>query len=276
MTQTTTRLPEIGEATDKAPLIPSRTPMCFAHRGARAYAPENTLLAFSMAFDLGAEAIECDVQTTRDDQLVIIHDGKVDRTTDGSGYVAEQTLSELRALDAGTGWRVHQRIPTLDEAFDLVRRCGREINLEIKGESSDQTLATAHIVGQRLHDLDSDLRQRLLVSSFDHSALRSLKEHLPWLRVAALFGDEWNGQDLATQTLILGAEAMHPAVALVTPTLVENAHNAGLRVNVWTANRWSVIRRLIDWGVDGIFSDYPARVIITRATLAAGQDLGPA
>ena len=81
-----------------APTSPRRV-VCYAHRGARAHAPENTLLAFALAFDLGADAIECDVQRSRDGQLVIIHDGTVDRTTGGAGLVAEHTLAKLRALE---------------------------------------------------------------------------------------------------------------------------------------------------------------------------------
>src|SRR5450755_2000071 len=95
----------------------SRSPICFAHRGARAYAPENTLLAFAVAFDLGAEAVECDVQTSRDGRAVIIHDGLVDRTTDGSGEVAEIAFAELSMLDAGRYPRIPQRIPTLEETL---------------------------------------------------------------------------------------------------------------------------------------------------------------
>ena len=121
-----------------------------------------------------------------------------------------------------------------------------------------------------LHALEEPLRARLLVSSFEHPAVALLKERLPWLRVAALYsGREWQKRDMLAPALALGAEAIHPSVGLTTAELVTQAHAAGLRVNVWTANRLATIRKLIAWGVDGLFSDYPERVIIARAQMVA-------
>jgi len=121
-----------------------------------------------------------------------------------------------------------------------------------------------------LRALEEPLLARLLVSSFAHPAVAFLKERLPWLRVATLYnGREWQKQDMLAPALAMGAEAIHPGVALTTAELVTRAHDAGLRVNVWTANRVATIRKLIAWGVDGLFSDYPERVIIARAQLAA-------
>lgn len=244
--------------------------ICYAHRGARGHAPENTLLAFELAFDLGAEAIECDVQRSRDGELVIIHDGTVNRTTNGVGAVATLDFADLRALDAGRVWRIPQHIPTLAETLELVWRRGGALNLEIKGESVEQSVGTAEAVEPVLHALEEPLRSRLLVSSFAHPAVAFLKERLPWLWVATLYsGREWQKQDMLAPALAMGAEAIHPGVALTTAELVTRAHDAGLRVNVWTANRVATIRKLIAWGVDGLFSDYPERVIIARAQMAA-------
>lgn len=242
----------------------TRHVVCYAHRGARAHQPENTLAAFELAFNLGADAIECDVQRSRDGRLVIIHDGTVDRISDGTGPVAEQTFGELRTLNAGARWRQQQLIPTLDETIELVARRDGRLNLEIKGESVAECLATAEAVEPVLHALSEELRTRLLVSSFAHLAVALLKRQLPWLRVALLYGDEWRDVDLLAPALALGAEAIHPAVRLVTPDLIARAHAAGLAVNVWTANRRGLIRRLIAWGADGIFSDYPERVVAAR------------
>jgi glycerophosphoryl diester phosphodiesterase len=244
--------------------------VCYAHRGARGHAPENTLRAFDLAFDLGADAIECDVQRSHDGELVIIHDGTVNRTTSGAGAVAALTFADLRALDAGRVWRIPQRIPTLAETLDLVRRRGGALNLEIKGESVEESIGTAEAVTPVLYALEEPLRARLLVSSFEHPAVALLKERLPWLRVAALYsGREWQRRDMLAPALALGAEAIHPSVSLTTAELVTQAHAAGLRVNVWTANRIGAIRKLIAWGIDGLFSDYPERVIIARSQMAA-------
>jgi glycerophosphoryl diester phosphodiesterase len=248
-----------------------RSPLCFAHRGARAHAPENTLLAFALAFDLGADAIECDVQRSRDGELVIIHDGSVDRTTDGTGHVCDQALSELRGLDAGRAWRTPQRIPTLEETLALVWERGGSVNLEVKGESVDESVGTARALEPVLRQQHPAFRKRILVSSFDHPALKLLKERLPWLRVGALFGTEWRRRELIALALDLAAEAIHPALALTTPEMVRRAHDAGLAVNVWTANRPASIEQLVRWNVDGVFSDYPERVVIIRARMLAAH-----
>ena len=242
----------------------ARGVMCYAHRGARAHAPENTLAAFTLAFELGAEGIECDVQRSRDGRLVIIHDSTVDRTTDGTGPVAEQCFEELRALNAGVRFHRRQLIPTLDEVLELVARRGGELNLEIKAESVEEALATAAAVEPALRALAEEQRAHVLVSSFEHPAVALLKARLPWLRVALLYGREWRGLDLIAPARALGAEAIHPAVGLVTPELIQRAHEARLRVNVWTANRRGAIRRLIAWDVDGLFSDYPERIVAAR------------
>jgi glycerophosphoryl diester phosphodiesterase len=245
-------------------------PICYAHRGARGHVPENTLLAFSLALDLGAHAIECDVQRTRDGELVIIHDGTVDRTTEGTGYVAEMTLAELRSLNAGHRWRLRESIPTLAETLALVERRGRHINLEVKGESVDESVATATTMIPALEALEQPMRERVLVSSFDHPAVQLLKRCLPWLRIALLFGDrEWLQHDMVTPAMEAQAEAIHPGIRLVSSELVDQAHEAGLSVNVWTANRPLVIERLLSWRVDGIFSDYPERVIISTKLVSA-------
>ncbi|HEV7126511.1 MAG TPA: glycerophosphodiester phosphodiesterase family protein [Ktedonobacterales bacterium] len=236
-------------------------PLVFAHRGARAYAPENTLLAFQLAFDLGADAIECDVRRTADGALVIIHDGTLNRTTNGRGVVASQTLADLRALNAGLG----QSIPTLDETLALCAARGRQVNLEVKAETLRAALATAEALEPALSALDAGGRQRVLVSSFDLPAVAHLKQRLPWLRAATLHGArEWRQRDPLAPALAMGAQAVHPAMSLVTPSLVERAHDNGLRIHVWTANRLVPLRQLLSWGVDGVFSDYPERAVIAR------------
>jgi glycerophosphoryl diester phosphodiesterase len=229
-------------------------------------------LAFALAFDLGADAIEFDVQRSSDDQLVIIHDDTVDRTTDGHGSVRQTSFAELRKLNAGVRWNTPQRIPTLAETLSLVASSGGAMNLEIKAESRGDALATAEIVVAPLTDLDESLRARLLVSSFELDAVAWLKTRLPWARAGALFtGAQWRKDDMVARALDLGVEALHPNLRLVTPDLVERAHGAGLRVNVWTANRWPTIRKLLALRVDGIFSDLPERVVIERAHLMARE-----
>lgn len=244
--------------------------ICYGHRGARGHAPENTLLAFDLAFDLGADAIECDVQLSADGQLVIIHDETVNRTTNGRGAVRDLSFAALRQLDAGSG----QRIPTLDETLALARARGGALNLELKAESHEEALRVSEAVAARLAETppDDPLRQWLLVSSFSLPAVEDIKRRLPWLRVGALYGERvWTGPAMIERALGLGAEAIHPYPRILTAETVRIAHAAGLCVNVWTANRWSTIRQLIAWGVDGLFSDFPERVVIARRLALAAE-----
>ena len=253
--------------TDRAALAP----ICYGHRGARGHAPENTLLAFDLAFDLGADGIECDAQLSADDRLIIIHDDTVNRTTNGRGAVHDSSFAQLRQLDAGRG----QRIPTLEETLALARARGGQINLELKAESDDAALAVAEAVAAQIATLpeDDSLRQRLLASSFSLPAVEAIKRRLPWLRVAALYGTRtWTGPAMIERALTLGAEAIHPYPRILTAETVRAAHAAGLRVNVWTANRWATIRQLIAWEVDGVFSDFPERVIIARRLACASAE----
>jgi glycerophosphoryl diester phosphodiesterase len=255
----------------KEPAMPEHVTI-FAHRGARGHAPENTLLALTLAFDLGADAVEFDVQRSADGQLVVIHDETVDRTTNGHGNVREMSVDQLRALNADVRWNTRQRIPTLRETVALVEARGGAMNLEVKAESRENALATAEIIAAFLADLNEPTRERLLVSSFELAAVAWLKSQLPWLRVGALFsGAQWRKQDMVARALDLSAEALHPHITLVTPELAERAHEAGLHVNVWTANRRPTIRKLLALGVDGIFSDLPERVVIERARSAAQE-----
>jgi glycerophosphoryl diester phosphodiesterase len=251
-------------------LTTSRQVVCYAHRGARAHAPENTLLAFALAFDVGADAIECDVALSSDRYPIVIHDATLDRITSGRGLVHLRTLAELRSLYVG--WIRHppERIPLLEEVLDLVKCRNGQINLEVKGGSLPESLATAEVMLPLLEGLDDDFRHQVVVSSFEHTAIAFLKERLPWLRIGVLYGNQWRDQDLIAPALTLGAEAIHPEVGLLTREVVAKAQQAHLRVNVWTANSWIRIRRLLDWGVDGIFSDYPERVVILRTLLLSG------
>jgi glycerophosphoryl diester phosphodiesterase len=243
--------------------------LVYAHRGARGHAPENTLLAFQLAFALGADGIECDVQRSADGALVVIHDDTLDRTTNGKGRVAAWDLAALRALDAGQG----QRIPTLSEVLDLACDSGRQVNLEVKAATAVEALATAETLKPALARLDEDQRCRVLVSSFELPAVGWLKRELPWLRVATLHGGRaWRRRDLLAPALEMGAEAVHPSVRLASPELVARAHTHGLLINVYTANRIATLRRLLGWGVDGVFTDYPARAIILRTLAMANAD----
>jgi glycerophosphoryl diester phosphodiesterase len=230
-------------------------PLVGAHRGASVDAPENTLAAFDLAVEQGAELIELDVQRTRDGALVIQHDFSLGRTTTGSGQLAEHTLAELRALDAGA-WRgerwAGQRIPTLDEVLD---RYGEQVylNLEIKVDEIPRPgieQQVAETVGKR------GLYDRIVVSSFDFATVRRLRQVDRHVRAALLAeADPDEALDLAAE---ISAVGLHLRADLITTAIVAGAGTRGLGILAWTVDDESEMQRLIALDIDAIVSNRPA------------------
>lgn len=225
--------------------------LCIAHRGASGVAPENTLRAFETALRCGAPWIELDVHVV-EDQLIVIHDDDLSRTTNGQGRLAERSFAYVRSLDAGDG----ERVPTLDEVFDLVdRRAG--INIELKGP--DTALPTLDRIQEALGHRGWT-NEQFLVSSFDHTQLRIARGRLPAVRRGVLFPRTFPGNRIA-RARALGAYSVHFRLKSARRKLVDTAHAHGLQVMVYTVNRPADIRRMLAWGVDGVFSDFPERVL---------------
>ena len=222
---------------------------CFGHRGARGHEPENTVRSVRRALELGAEGVEVDVYCV-EGRLVVIHDDTLNRTTNGTGRVMEQTFARLRALDAGRG----EMIPTLEEIFEAVNRRAL-INVELKGPRPAAPVAALIEDCVRRHGWRYE---DFLVSSFDHSQLQETKMLRPEIRLGALF--EKRLPDMAARAERLGAWSLHVSRKLVTPELVADAHQRGLKVFVFTVNEPGEMARLNALGVDGIFTDYPDRV----------------
>ncbi len=196
---------------------------------------------------------ELDVQATRDGAVVVIHDDVVDRTTDGRGYVAEMTLAELRRLDAGACFKggvvKGQRVPTLDEVFDAVgARCG--LNIELKSEGLERKVI--EII--RAHNAVATA----LVSSFEWERLRTVRLFGPEIRLGLLA--EENPAVLVASAAAMRAYAINPHFEMVNATLCEAAHGRGLQVLTWTVDDTSVMRALINMGVDGIMTNHPERL----------------
>jgi glycerophosphoryl diester phosphodiesterase len=222
-------------------------PLIFGHRGASAYAPENTLAAFGLAADQGADGIEFDVQLSTDGWPVILHDFRVDRTTNGTGKVAELTLAQLRALDAGEG----QSVPALDELFEML---GPRLiyNIELKNVSwRDRGLEAAVADCIQSYRLDD----RVIVSSFNPLAIRRARRYLsPRTPVALLRAPPWMyryGYWLAD------GEADHPHYSMVDADYMSWARRRGYRVHVWTVDDPAEAIRLADLGVQAIITNKP-------------------
>lgn len=228
--------------------------LCIGHRGARGHAPENTLLAIDTGIRLGAQMIEFDVQRCCD-QLVVIHDPRLERTTNGRGRVADVRFDYLRGLDAGQG----QQIPTLQEVLDLVEATV-PLNIELKSAGGTAAM-TATILREAL--LEGWLPSQFLVSSFHLPELYEFKQLAPEIPVAALVcGVPLDWSACATE---LGAQALNISAEFADARLIHDAHARGLKVYAYTVNHPEDIASLRNAGLDGVFSDFPERVVAVNA-----------
>jgi glycerophosphoryl diester phosphodiesterase len=231
-------------------------PLIIAHRGASAYAPENTLAAFRLAGEMGADAIELDAKLTADGQIVVHHDGMLDRTTTGSGRLSEHTLAQIRQLDAGRKYDVRfsgERVPTLEE---VLAEIGQQllINVELKDYErprDDLPQAAAALVRSM------GLQARVLFSSFNPLALRRARRQAPEIPTALLVTASDSRAKRALYRMISSPWACHPEERMVDAKLIDDEHRRGRRVNVWTVNNAARIAALFAGGVDGVITAMP-------------------
>jgi glycerophosphoryl diester phosphodiesterase len=240
-----------------------REPLVIAHRGASGHRPENTLPAYALAVAQRADMIEIDLHRTRDGAVVITHDEAL-AGIGGRGEIAEATLSEVQALDAGDG----ERVPTLEEVLDGF---AGEIafNLELKRATGRE------YEGLEQASLEAVIRRgllpRMLFSSFFDPVLARLRGLSPEARIALLVSPKFPDRAVE-RALALGAEAVNPEDSIVTPELIREAHAAGLAVYVYTVDAETELKRFLELGVDGIFTNFPERL---RAILdGRGASLG--
>ena len=249
-------------------------PYVIAHRGISGRYPENTLLAFQKAIDVGSDWIELDVQTTADGMVFVSHDGTADRCTDGHGPFKTKTWAEIKQLDAGS-WMGQEfagtRIPTLEETLDFMGDGRIRICIEIKGETTADNLRTAYgtvrILQQR------NFLRHVVVSSFSHETLRTLKTWEP-LIATSLDPDPQDGSlspwELCQQVLRFNVNAMQHTYTTLTSELIDEAHQHGFSLWAWTVNKPEDMRRVISMGVDAIMTDY-ADVLKPLVDEAAGK-----
>lgn len=223
--------------------------LCIAHRGAMGHAPENTLSSIRKAIEIGAPCMEIDVYYV-DGHLVVFHDDRLERTTDGTGYLCEQSFDYLRSLDAGQG----QKIPTLEEVCAEInsKTC---LNIELKG--TDTAAPVAKLIAQLVDD-GWDIN-RFLVSSFHHRELLEVKRLNRNIKVGALVkGIPVDDAKFAEE---LGAFSVHPSLEFVDQALVEDAHERGMKVYVYTVDHPEDLVRMQNMGVDGVFTGFPEIVL---------------
>lgn len=233
-----------------------RSPWVIAHRGASGHAPENTLVAFERAVELGAGFIETDLHLTRDARFVAIHDRTLERTTNGQGAVRNFTLPQLRELEAGMWYDrkyMGERIPAIEEVLAFARKHDIVFYLELKYEAA---WGMHHALVGALRNPDD--AARTVVISFDPSTLASLRK-LDATVMTGLLVEE-PSVDWVKTALEVGARQLCPRSTLVTPELVAAAHRADLHVATWTVNEAEEMRSVIAAGVDGVMTDFPDRL----------------
>ncbi len=234
--------------------------LVIAHRGASGHAPENTLAAFKRAVGLGATFIETDLQLTRDSRFVAMHDGTVNRTTNGQGKVHDMTMAELRRLDAGSWFGSEfagERIPTLDEILEFSKKHDVVFYLELKPGGS---WGGEHALVGALRE--SGEIPRAVVISFDADILARLRQIEPTLMTGLLYDGQI--EEPLKKALEVGARQLAVRSDLVTPALLKDARKRDLQVVCWTVNHPAHIRMLMAAGVDGIMSDYPDRLVASQ------------
>ena len=223
--------------------------LIIGHRGAAGLAPENTMASFMKALDLGCKALELDIHPVGS-KLAVIHDFKLDRTTNRMGPVANLTEAELPQIDAGDG----AGLPTLGQIFTEVANHANPpklINIEIKGRSS------AALLSAFIENYQGPIE--ILVSSFDHAELIAFRALDATTPVAPLY-DKWqaNWPEMATR---LDASAVNLGSRICTEKRISQIKAAGYCVYVYTVNRVVTAKKLADWGADGIFTDRPDRYL---------------
>jgi len=223
--------------------------LSIGHRGASGYAPENTLAAFQRAMELGADAVELDVQLTRDEQVVVIHDYRVDRTTDGRGAVRRLLLDELKRLDAGSWFSQKfqgEKIPTLHEVLAFAK--GKMLlNIELKKTPEPEMLVLA--VRSLLQEFS--MTRDCLVTSFDKKAVEEVMKQMPDVRCGLLF------EKFSREYLAGGWSFLAPRSEAVDKRLCDAAEKAKKQLLTWTVNDVDEMQRLVNLGVGRIITNYP-------------------
>ncbi len=234
-------------------------PLIWAHRGASGYAPENTLEAFKLAADMGADGVELDVQLTKDDEIVVIHDETIDRTSEGHGWVKDFTLAELRKYNYNKTHPeyAHADIPTLRQVYELLKPTGLTINVELKTgiyfypELERRVLELTREMG---------MEDKVLYSSFNHYSCVKIHELQPEAYVGFLYAD--GPIDCPLYVKSHGGNALHPALYNIQyEGYLQQAAECALDINSWTINEEEHIKMAIKAHINAIITNYPDRAM---------------
>ena len=225
--------------------------LIIGHRGASEIAPENTLKSIRIALESEVDMIEIDVSICKSGEAIVMHDDRIDATTDGKGFIRDKTLREIKTLDAGEG----EEVPTLQEVIDLIdSRC--PLNIEIKGRGSAEEVSRILEIeilkkGRRWDDF--------LISSFDHFELLEFKKLRKEVRISPIISCLPLG--LASLAENIGAWSLNLNKETINKEIVDDAHSKGLKVLVFTINEPEELALMEELGVDGIFTNNKLRVL---------------
>ena len=247
--------------------------LILAHRGERGHAPENTMVAFQRAADLDVDSLETDIHRTADGVIVAFHDDTLERTTNGHGRIQDFTFAQLQELDAGYNWTADHgqtfpyrdkgiTIPSLTELFETF--ADFRINIDIKQESPSIVADFATLIKKHGRE------QTVCVGSFDDDNINQFRKLLPHVPTAAGYSETrravildklWLGRFFNASANAFQVPEAQGGIRVVTPSFIQMAHRRGMEVHVWTVNETADMERLIEWGVDGLVTDYPARLL---------------
>jgi len=233
-----------------------------AHRGASAYLPENTIEAFKLAIEQGADGFELDVHLTKDGEVVVAHDLGLERVSNGTGRICDHTLAELKALDFSKGFDCEKCIiPTLAEVYELVADTNLLVNVELKTiEELYPAMPEKLIRLEQKHSMSG----RVLYSSFNHYSLMALRQFDKAANIGLLY--ELGMVDPWVYAKYLAADAIHPHyyVTMALPETIARCHEQGIKVNVWTVDDPRAIGFLMSHKVDGIITNKPDLAVIVN------------
>lgn len=234
------------------------------HRGAMGHAPENTMASYDLARSMGAEFVECDVHLSADKEVIVMHDERVERTTDGAGLIKNLKLSQIKKLDAGSWYSKKfkgEKVPSLRELLNWIKHKTSLNKYQMGAAIEIKNEPVRYLdIAERLTDviLETGMGSRVIVISFDHGVVKQLKILNPKIATGILYRDPM--EDPFKRALSIKADALFPRRHLVTKELVQTAHKNGLAVATWTVNDPEEMKNLISCKVDAIATNYPDRL----------------
>ncbi|PKM93852.1 MAG: glycerophosphodiester phosphodiesterase [Firmicutes bacterium HGW-Firmicutes-1] len=230
--------------------------MIIGHKGTAVYAPENTISAINKAIEMGLNHVEIDVQLSKDEEVVVIHDYTLDRTTNGKGAVRNTTLADMKCLSAG-GWfgeaYEDEKIPTLDEVLCVLPE-DVTLNVEIKNIARER----GNIEERVLELIEKHkIQDQVIISSFDHVSLKKVRTMNETIRIGVLIYAYWLDPWSQLEVSRLKPYSIHPAIEYLDKEFVIEAKKRGYAIFPYTVNSREEYSYCIELGVDGVFSDYP-------------------